>query len=172
MTDQQIERLAAGLRQSVEAPGLWERIETTLRREKESRALEERMTPVRKTWRLPVLAAAVAAVFFLVLLPPAVFLKADRPLSPILGKEEVASLTDELEGVEREIERIEPLFRRKAASSGGDAATVRGQIEFIDSNIETCRSLAGGNGLNRGINRSLLDCTTKRLEIMRRYLSR
>ncbi len=172
MTRSEIDSLAAGLRGTMEAEDLWERIETALHREKRSHGLSRLVPFDRKIVRLSGLGAAVAAALFLMLILPAVMEGTVRPPSPILDGEEAAILTAELEEVEREMQQVEPRFRQETAARGNDAAMVCGQIAFLDSNIETCRTLAAGNGLNRGINRSLLDCSKKRLAIMRQYLTR
>lgn len=166
----QLSRLAARLRQPVDAPGLWDRIEQDLARFEG--ATPEALARARRT-RLRRMAVSVAAAIWLAA-ATILFLAVDRhrPARIILEGSELAAMDLEQERIEEELARVEPLFRERVESGNGEASIVANQIEYLDSNIQRCRDAHEANRLNRGVRRSLIDCNKKKMEIIHQYLAR
>ncbi len=161
--------IAAGLRRPVEAPGLWDRIEQDLGRFRQTPAALAlaRRTRIR---RIAVSLAAAVWVAGVTIL----FATLDdlRPAQVIMEEDESAAMDAEQRRIEEELARVEPIFRKRIAEENGAASLVAGQVEYLDSNIEMCRLAHEANRLNRGVRRSLIDCSKKKMEIIHQYLAR
>jgi len=164
----EISRLAAALKQSIEAPGLWPRIEAGL--------VRERAQPRRFPRRVPLLAGAIAAAALLLLLPtvlPTLLRpRAGVSRSTILADAEIETLVREERRIAARIGEIEPLFETRIAQEDHAAAIVSGGLAYLDGNIETCRRLCERNPANRSIRRALLQSAEKKLEILEAFVSR
>jgi hypothetical protein len=167
--DRELSAMAARLKQPERAPGLWEWIEADLRRMQGSTPLElHRMRRRSLHRRVGILAAAVLLLCFVPIL-----LRSGRSQAPslILGSEEVARAETEQAKLERELARLEPVFREELAARGAETAALSGQLAYLDANIETCRRAWQGNRLNRRVQGSLLFGYRKKLDLLHGFLS-
>lgn len=156
--DRELDRLAATLRESVEAPGLWPRIEAALAAERP-----------RRSWRLPVAAAALLAVaVFLQFLPRF------APVEPGLLLEESAArgLDGELADLEARWRILAVRLRECLRPGDVHSDQFRDQVAYLDANIERCRRLAASNPLNRKVRDALLRSARGKVAAAREFLGR
>ena len=150
-----VDDLARGLRQPVEADGLWERIES---------ALTAAAAPRRMPWT-SILATAAA------LLAVALLLRGmgDAVPSTLLADGEALVMSDELELWESRLERLEPAYFGRPQTER--VSPVRGQLDYLQANIDRCRKAASANKLNRVVRRSLVDSTRRRALLLESLLT-
>jgi len=162
--------IAVRLRQPIDAPGLWERIEEDLGR---FGGASPASLALARGARIRRIAVSLAAAVWLIG-ATTLFLTLDelRPAQVIMEAPESTAMDAEQKRIDEELARVEPVFRERIAAGRVDAPLVAGQIEYLDSNIEMCRQAHEANKLNRGVRRSLIDCSKKKMEIIHRYLAR
>jgi|GEM_PF-3133937 len=161
-----LERLARGLYGEVTAHGLWQRIEERLLAERTS-------DPTRVTRPGPRRWISLSAAAAILALCSATFFLSDSPASvpsPVMGEGEYYMLATEQASLERDLAKLEPIFRGAIETDNGASSLVAGQVEYLDATIEHCRELCRGNVKNRGLRRSLLYCTQRKRELIAGYL--
>lgn len=156
--------LAAGSRELVRSPTLWPRIEEALS--------SERKASLSSRPRMAILALAAAAAVLLIALPPMFWLNNGKPVSLILDDAEASVIHGEQQRLEQELERLEPVFRRRIEQDGRSRNVLNVKMERLDSNIETCRRRYSRNRLNRGVRTALLGALLMKLNIIEEYVSR
>lgn len=162
--DARLDNELAALREARPAPGLWDRIETALGREKASGTAPARRSPPRDRrsiaaffGRPPILAAAGAAALLIIALGAVVLLdKAPAP-SGILARRALA----DVELKEREhlaaIAALEKQAGPKIEAMDLQMASLyRDKLAAINAQIERCREALASNPGNAHIRRYLL----------------
>lgn len=137
------------------APGLWERIESSLREEqaaersgRRSRRGQPRLTPL---WPAAAALAALAAILIL-LVPRAVFHK-----SGLLEDRALARVEKAERSYSEAISKLEALARPRLAARDLELMFLyNDRLEIIDEQIEQCRAELAGNPGNAHIRRYLL----------------
>ncbi|MBU0754339.1 MAG: hypothetical protein KJ645_04320 [Planctomycetes bacterium] len=159
-----------GLKEKSRSPDLWRRIENALVREK-AVSIRARTATAPRRYRKAILVLAAAAAIFLMVVPPLLWLKNSRPESLIMNQAQTVSLHDRQARIEKELERVEPLFRMKIAADERSGGIVSRKIDRLDSNIETCRKRCAQNRMNHGVRKALLGTCMMKLTLIKEFLA-
>jgi hypothetical protein len=172
--DRKIAELAASTKRDDEAPGLRSRIEAELIREmREKEPAVESAVVAHRRRSLPWIGAAAgiaAAVLLVFLLTPPRHREEERRWLVMDASDALTASAEESRLLEA-IDRLAPLVARRMEEPGGGALRVRGQLAYLDANIETCREAGRANGLNRGVRQALLQSYRRKVELMEGFVS-
>lgn len=178
--DKEVMSLAKTLRQPVEAPRLWSRIEEALRKEM---AAEKRLAPepqMKKKprverpslrWRLLRLAPAAAALIAVVGIGLYFGLKSSAPSSGLLAKKALARVEQKEHEYMKAIEDLEKQALPRMADLNLDLVFLyRSRLETIDAQIEQCREALALNPANAHIRRYLMAALQDKKETLAEVL--
>ncbi len=178
--DEEVISLAKSLRQPVEAPHLWSRIEEVLRKEKDEEQrlvtkpqVEEkqksRRFPFRWrfTWIVPV-AAVLLVVFGIVVY---FGLKNPAPSSGLLARKALARVEKKEREYRKAIQELEKQALPQMADLNLDFVFLyRTRLETIDAQIEQCREALALNPANAHIRRYLIAALQEKKETLAEIL--
>jgi len=167
--DKLFAEIAAGLRQPDDSPELWGRIESGLLEKQSRTPLEWHGQRRRKVLRT--LSSLAAATLVITTLLFVLQQRDGRRPSQLTAEDEVALVEIETASVERELARLEPLFRQEMISRGQEDSPLTGHLEILDEGIETSRKAWRSNRLNRGVQQALLHGYRTKLGLLREFIS-
>jgi hypothetical protein len=179
--DEEVMSLAETLRQPVEAPRLWSRIEEALRKEmaeEQPLAPEPQMKKKPRVehpylrWRFLRLAPAAAALLAVVGIGLYFGLKSSAPSSGLLARKALARVEQKEHEYMKAIEDLEKQALPRMADLNLDLVFLyRTRLETIDAQIEQCREALALNPANAHIRRYLMAALQDKKETLAEVLS-
>ena len=179
--EEEVMSLAKSLRQPVEAPRLWSRIEEALRKEmaEEQRFVPELQIKGKQTfghpplqWRLLRLAPLAAALLAVVGIGLYLGIKSSTPSSGLLAKKALARVEQKEREYLRAIQELEKQALPHMADLNLDLVFLyRSRLETIDAQIEQCREALALNPANAHIRRYLMSALQDKKETLAEVLS-
>ncbi|MEW6747522.1 MAG: hypothetical protein AB1486_32725 [Planctomycetota bacterium] len=161
---------AGALREPVEAPGLWEKIEAALA--SEAGHNRRRRWSSRRRLVLAFAAALPAAAAIMLFATGALAPDSSASPGPLLDAEEALALAGEQARVDAETAALELASLRGASARAGslEEALVRDHLAFVEENLAMLKAVARENPFNRGIQQSLVTCSRQRLSLVRQLV--
>ncbi len=156
--DEEVMSFAKSLRQHIEAPFLWSRIEKSMMEEmaKEHR-FKEKDKARKSPWRLFRLASAMAAIILVVWLGFHFFIDNRTPSSGLIAKNTFARVEKKEQEYIRAIQDLEKRVQPKIADMDLQMVFLyRDRLETIDAQIEQCQEDLAFNPANAHIRRFLM----------------
>jgi hypothetical protein len=179
--DEKVMTLAKSLREPIEAPRLWSRIEEALRKEM---AEKQRLTPgpqVKKKpklegpslrWRFLRLVPAAAALLIIVGIGLYFGLKSSVPSSGLLAKKALERVEQKEHEYMKAIEDLEKQVLPRMGDLNLDLVFLyRSRLETIDAQIEQCREALALNPANAHIRQYLMGALQDKKETLAEVLS-
>jgi len=146
--DEEIMSMAGSLRQHIEAPGLWSRIEEAIRMEHKRFSLR---------WRLLRFVPAACVLTIVLGLGIYIGLKIQNPSSGLLARKALARVELKEQEYLKAIQELEKQVLPKMADLDLKLVFIyRDRLETIDAQIEQCREALASNPANAHIRRYLM----------------
>jgi hypothetical protein len=146
--DEEVMSMAESLKQHIEAPGLWNRIEEAIQKEHKRFSLR---------WRLLRFVPAACALIIVLGLGIYIGFKIQTPSSGLLAQKALARVEQEEQEYLKAIQELEKQVLPKMASLDLKLVFLyRNRLETIDAQIEQCREALASNPANAHIRRYLM----------------
>jgi hypothetical protein len=178
--DEEIMSLAKSLRQPVEAPLLWSRIEESLRKERaeeqqllQEPQVEKKQKSGRFSFRWRFLRVVPAAAALLIVFGIGIYfgLKSAPPSSGLLARKALARVEKKEQEYMRAIQELEKQALPHMADLDLDFVFLyRTRLETIDSQIEQCLEAVASNPANAHIRRYLIAALQEKKETLAEIL--